>query len=72
MTKSLIEQELEEHFERVRIFAKEVYDKAGDFENMDENDNETILEFERDSLNSAIQKALEELIRKRFDIKERD
>ena len=57
--KPLIERELEEHFERVRIFAKQVYDRAGDIENMDEHDNETIVEFERNSLNSALQKCRE-------------
>ena len=64
MPKSIIEQELEKHFERVRIFAKQVYDNAGDIENMDEHDNETIIEFEKDSLNSAIQKAHEKAERK--------
>ena len=63
MPKTIIEQELEKHFERVRIFAKQVYDNAGDIENMDEHDNETIVEFERNSLDSAIQKALKEFHR---------
>ena len=49
MQKPAIEKEFEEHFERVKIFAKQVYDKAGDFENMDEHDSETIVEYpERD------------------------
>ena len=66
MPKTIIEQELEKHFERVRIFAKQVYDNAGDIENMDEHDNETIVEFERNSLDSAIQKAHKEA-EKRID-----
>ena len=66
MPKTIIEQELEKHFERVRIFAKQVYDNAGDIENMDEHDNETIIEFEKDSLNSVIQNAHKEA-EKRID-----
>ena len=41
----------------VNKFAGQVYEGAGEFENMTEHDNDLIVDFEKDRLNSAIQKS---------------
>ena len=66
MTTSTIQQELEKYREDVKKFAGQVYERAGDFENMTEHDNDTIQEFYKDRLNEAIQKSVEEA-EKRID-----